>query len=228
MKTSPAVVTRIRDCGGIRVAEVECDQELALTPGQYLALPDPGNPSGVPDVFFPLSFWGKLIQLQPAPVHWLPGTRLNLRGTYGRGFQTTGQVKRMCLVSWSTDPGRLMPVLSLALQAGVEVILLQDGPSPFEIPSAVEIMPLDQLAEAAAWADWIGMDCPQSDLPKLKRHASLLTGRRKECPVQVLVATDMPCLGIAECAVCAVATHRGPQLACKHGPVFDYFDLVLE
>jgi hypothetical protein len=228
MKTSPAVVTRIRDCGGIPVAEVECEQELVLAPGQYLAVPDPGDPSGIPGTFFPLHFFGRSIQLQPAPAHWLPGHRLNLRGAYGRGFQTAGKVRKMCLISWSANPGRLMPVLTLALQAGIEVILLQDGPSPFEIPSAVEIMPLDQFGEATSWADWIGMDCTLADLPRLKPHFGLLAGRRKECPVQVLVAVDMPCLGIAECGICAVHTHRGYQLACKHGPVFDFFDLLLD
>jgi dihydroorotate dehydrogenase electron transfer subunit len=97
--------------------------------------------------------------------------------------------------------------------------------APPGLPVEVEILPLDLLHEAPAWADFLAIDVPMRDLPNLRAALHLGPYAHLACPAQVLVITPVPCLGLGECGVCAVPTREGWRLACSDGPVFDWNSL---
>ena len=63
---------------------------------------------------------------------------------------------------------------------------------------------------------------PVSELPGVRKWLGLNPFQRLACPAQLLIRTAMPCSGLGECGVCAVATRVGWALACSDGPVFDF------
>jgi hypothetical protein len=115
--------------------------------------------------------------------------------------------------------------MHLALEGGAAVVLVAET-IPWGFPTEVEVQPLSAAAEAAAWADYLAIDIERDYLPE---SLELLGGQtRKSGPsvAQVLVSTDMPCGGLAECGVCAVRTRKGWKLVCKDGPVFELSELI--
>ncbi len=121
---------------------------------------------------------------------------------------------------------RLQPLLTDALEKGAAVALFTDNAPP-GLPSAVEVNPLETLNEALAWADYLALDLPASELPGLARRLGVERGlRHLPCPAQALVGLPLPCGGLADCGACAVETRRGWKLACQDGPVFDLIDLL--
>jgi hypothetical protein len=114
------------------------------------------------------------------------------------------------------------------LAQGGDVALYCSSDLPDHLPLAVEVLPLNQLSQASAWADYLALDVPleqicRSCAPAWKSPKAAVI----PCPAEVLVTAPMPCGGIAECGVCAVHTTQGWRLACKDGPVFD-LDILLE
>ena len=71
--------------------------------------------------------------------------------------------------------------------------------------------------------DVVIMDVRMPELSGLEATQHI---RQLDVPSQVLVLTDMPCGGLAECGVCAVDLKRGWKLACMHGPVFALSELL--
>jgi hypothetical protein len=232
MKTNPIKLIRIWQESGKLAGELACTNNLTIQPGQYVAISDGTQAEVLPQIFFPILSGHNHFQIWPLPTAWQPGLELTIRGPFGHGFHPPAGCNKYCLVAWDRHPARLIGLLHQAIQSNKEVILVFDrkdaGFDMSFIPDSIEILPHQNLADAIEWADYIAMDCDISTLDRVKPISATLQKRQHACPVEVLVKTDMPCLGLAECGICAVATRRGWRLACKHGPVFDFFELNLE
>jgi hypothetical protein len=142
----------------------------------------------------------------------------------GHGFNIPALVKKLGLVALGDSPARLLPLVEAAFIQQHEIALFCDTPLP-TLPSEVEVNPLSVLPEALTWADFLAIDIPLENLPDLSSYLGLDIDAILSCPAQVLIYAQMPCGGVAECAVCAVPAKRGYKLACKHGPVFDIKEL---
>ena len=229
MKSIKGTITRIFHEFDQPAAEIFCSEDLGIRPGQYVSISQPGRLEVVPSVNFPIGFGSRQLVVAQIPSTWMPGMDLSIRGAFGRGFQLSENSQHLCLVAWDVHPLRLMSLIHAATLAGQEMILVWDSSvSRFDtssIPEGVEILPHQNLADAITWADRIAMDCPLSFFKEMTASVGLLSRRIQSCPVEVLVSTTMPCLGIADCGICAVPTRKSYRLACKDGPVFDFQDL---
>ncbi len=187
--------------------------------------------SPVPFTPFVVDADGLTLQVCPIPDTWQPGKTIHVRGGLGRGFHLPADCTRVALIELDANPNRLLYQLSACHRAGKEIILVcenfQQLSSLPQLPLTVEVLPLSGIPEAIAWAQVIAIDCRLEDISKLESYKDLLKQKSKDSLVEVLLATEMPCLGMAECGVCAVHTRKGYQLACKDGPVFRFEELVL-
>jgi dihydroorotate dehydrogenase electron transfer subunit len=116
-------------------------------------------------------------------------------------------------------------LLIAALEQGASVVLVSDLDLP-GLPPEVEFQPVSGLAEVARWADYLALDLPRESLPGLNERLGLGEQAEARFEAQALVVTPMPCVGMAECGVCAVTARRGWKMACKDGPVFDLKELT--
>jgi dihydroorotate dehydrogenase electron transfer subunit len=113
----------------------------------------------------------------------------------------------------------------MALEQNLEVVLVCD--STFQgLPEAVEVQPLQALNEVCKWADTIAFDESRENLNQLKEMLGGLGRVAAVHDAQILIHTPMPCGGLAECGVCAVASQRAWKLACRDGPVFLLKDAI--
>ncbi len=220
-------------------ARITCPLSLRPAPGQYLIASGPDPAETLPMVLFPSRVevissepqGGQLI-LQtvpglvttPLPATWLAGTRLALRGPLGSGFHLPGSVRRVAIASLEGSPARLLPLASQAL-AQRAAVALYAAAIPDGLPEEVEVLPLDLLPEAPTWADFMALEVDLHHLTALRSRLGLPLFQRPPCQIEVLVLTAVPCSGLAECGVCAVATRDGWALACSDGPVFDFIQL---
>lgn len=180
----------------------------------------------LPTVLFPASLPGaEMLFAAPVPLAWSAGMLLVARGPLGRGFALTDAARRVALAALNSSAGALLPLAWQALQRGGEVALYAQVAPP-GLPPAVEILPLDLLPEAPAWAHYLALDAPLAALEALPGRLGARGFGPLACATQVLVRAAMPCAGAAACGVCAVQTRRGWKLACKDGPVFDWETLV--
>lgn len=194
---------------------IGCPDAAIPAPGQYLLAHDETNPHAplAWEVFPAGREAGSFIAATLHPPRWELGAQLQLRGPLGRGFMPPAGTKNLALACLGDTPARL---LSLAGRA--KNIALFASLDPRALPASIEINPLEDLSEALPWADFLALDVPLEQIPRL---AQVLAGQRLPCPAQVLISTPMPCGGLADCGVCAVKTRQGYALACKEGPVFD-------
>jgi hypothetical protein len=206
-------------------------EALALQAGQYLAarcLDDTQPPLAHP-LFISGSAPGGMLAAPPLPAPWQPGCELELRGPLGHGFNLPASARHIGLVALAASPARLLALAELAMAQEGEVTLFCDLPAndlPWRrLPSALEISPTAQLREALAWADYLAFDIPLADIDRLKPLVGLKPGERLACTIEVLVASAMPCAGLAGCGVCALPAHHGWRLACEDGPVFAWEQL---
>lgn len=225
MAQGTGILTEIRlEAEGFS-GRITCPPGLRPAPGQYLtaASSDPYEPLVTP--LFPVGQQDDtLLIAPPLPPHWSAGMHLTLRGPLGGGFRLPASARRVALSALDAPPLRLMPVAwqALAQQAAVAVYT---GAALNGLPAEVEVLQLDLLPEAAAWADFVALDAPLAALPDLRSRLGLGPYDRPAASVQVLVMASMPCSGQGECGVCAVPTRAGWQLACSDGPVFDFNQL---
>ena len=201
-------------------------KSVAFQPGQFFAA-SREEPSPLPAVLYPhtISPNGCLF-LTDDVIPWLVGEQVALRGPLGRGFSPPQNTARVALVAMSDQTTHLHLLMSTCLHNGAALVLCSDRLPP-DLPPQVELLPLAQLPEAGAWADYLAVDCPPQRLPRLLRTARderVFASR----PVQVLVRRVMPCAGLGACGVCAQKTRRGYALACQDGPVFDLAQLEVE
>jgi NAD(P)H-flavin reductase len=220
-------VNEIRlEAGGNREALIACPLEAIPQAGQYLHasnLDDPEEVLGIP-LFLAEKpehgFWAA----PSIPNLWRPGMNLDLVGPLGHGFELPREVHRLGLVALGETVSRLMPLIGQIGQSHRGVTLFTDLPLP-RMPALLEAYPLASLVEALDWPDFLILDLPIEKLPELKNMLGLSEGSRLTCPVQALVTTCMPCVGLAQCGACAVPARRGWKLACEDGPVFDLHQL---
>ncbi len=224
--------------------EITCPPGLRPGPGQYMvaAGPDPGEP--LPVVLFPsrigLSAGQTILRVAPPlPAAWVAGMPLALRGPLGNGFHMPPTARRVALACPEGAPYRLLPLAEQALNQRAAVAIYAQA-TPAGLPEEVEVLPIDLLPEAPAWADFLALEASPPGIPALRSALGLNAYQRPGCQTQVLVVTAMPCSGLAECGICAIttrggtatkggaaarsgsATHSGWALACSDGPVFDF------
>jgi hypothetical protein len=212
---------------GLVSGQISRPPRLALKPGQYLLASAPTLNDVLPTAMFPAAIGGDTITLAPPlPPAWLPGIPLKVRGPLGKGFHLPPLARRMALAALDSHPFRLLPLISLALEQGMEIALFTPL-IPYSLPPQVEVLPIQNLPEAPAWADYLALDLPQSRLPELKVCLGLKPGQALGCTAEALVVTAMPCGGAADCGVCAIKTKIGWRYACKDGPVFELAALEL-
>lgn len=228
MRCFPGKVKEVRFERAGRSAWIECPPAARPEAGRYVlayAPEDPGQSLALPlfsgNARSGQSGEGGFLAAPPIPDGWGPGTALELRGPFGRGFQLAGEARRLGAAAFTPNTARLMPLISQALERGISVTLFSDFPLA-GLPYALEVSPLAALPEALPWADFLALDLP---LEKLEDVQSLL-GDSLNIPVQALIFTPMPCGGVAECGACAVRTRRGYKLGCKDGPVFNLREIL--
>lgn len=231
MRQAVGRLLEIELAGEAIAGRIACPDDLLPAPGQYLLatpLDDPQTALAVPLFATGMSTGDGLIAA-PIPRAWSPGTLLALRGPLGRGFKMPASARRVSLAAFGDTPTRLLPLVVQALgrhaAVSLYVDLLPDDPVLRNLPPAVEISPLDNANEAAAWADFLAMDVPLSGLADLPLRIGLEKDRGLGCEAQVLVWTGMPCGGLAECGACVVRTRKVWSLACKDGPVYNLNEL---
>jgi hypothetical protein len=159
------------------------------------------------------------------PAHWEPGTEIALSEARGHGFELPTRARRVGLIALAGSPGRMLPLLSMALRQHSEVALFCDAPVR-ELPSAVEVRALEAAKEAFSWAEFIAMDIELDQVEELGALLGIRERLPKALVAQVLVHAPMPCGGMAKCGVCAFSTGRGERLACEDGPVFELKGLL--
>lgn len=222
--------------------QITCPPKLRPAPGQYLvaASPDPGE--ALPTVLFPGGFSAPvqasstLSVAPPLPTSWAVGMPLALRGPLGRGFRMPTSARRVALVCLDGEPFRLLPLVDQALRQRAAVAIyaaaahrgadtLRGATAPAGLPEDVEVLPVDLLPEAPAWADFLAIDVNRAGLPELRTWLGLTPYQQLACQAQVLVRAPMPCAGLGECGICAVSTRKSWALSCTDGPVFDFHQL---
>ncbi len=219
------MITEIRlETGGLG-GRIACPPGLRPVPGQYLVASSIGSLDPLPVALFPsIIETGALCIAPPLPASWFAGLELVLRGPLGNGFHMPAGARRIALASLDSAPARLIPLAYQALAQHAAVAIYSNS-TPQGLPAEVEVLPLDLLPEAPGWADFLALDCTLPNLNNIRIQLGLNPFQRPACQTQVLVVTMMPCSGLAECGVCAVATRDGWALACVDGPVFDYNQL---
>lgn len=212
---------------GLRAGMIACRGDLIPAPGQYLLAYDPVSAALLPVPLFNAgSLQDGFLAAAPVPEAWRPGTMLSLRGPLGKGFKLPSAARRVALLAMRPHFGRLQALLGIALEQGAAIVLVSGSAGSDDLPPAVEIRPLAALGEVAAWADYLAVDLWREDLSGL----CVLLGEHAlssiPIPAQVLVVTDMPCGGMAECGVCALPVRRSWKLVCRDGPVFELAELI--
>jgi NAD(P)H-flavin reductase len=218
---------------GQRHARVACPPNIVPAPGQYLLAGD-GSDAPVPVPLFNTKLSpGGFIAAAPIPHSWNPGLELHLRGPLGRGFALPLSAGKVGLVAFDDSPARLKGLIHQALKQDAAVALVCNS-NPDELPDEVEVHPVSSLREIVEWADYVAFDVARENLNQLKEELGKLNqsaGENAHAQLsrnksQVLIHTPVPCGGIADCAVCAVALRSGWKLACKDGPVFDWKEIL--
>ena len=205
---------------------VACPPGLIPAPGQYWLAHAPALQEPLPTALFAARILPEGIHLAPPlPPAWTAGMPLAVRGPLGKGFHLPAMARSVALAALGGLPHRLLPLAELALQQDASVALYTPI-VPRGLPDEVEVLPLDLLPEARAWADVLALDVPLARLPEVARLLGLKPFERLSCAAQALVHTPMPCGALAECGVCAEPTAHGWKLACKDGPVFDLNPLL--
>lgn len=211
------VATQLNSDGGV-AARIACPAKAIPAAGRYLLASGPG--AILPVALFLVEKASRdFLAAPPIPENWVPGTSLRLYGPLGHGFTLPENLNRLALAAFGKNISRLVPLLSQALKHNTSVAVFTMAALP-QLPSAVEINPLENLPEALTWADFLAVDLPLGDMPRWQNLVGSPPGTLP-CPGQVLVSTPMSCGGIADCGVCALRTQRSWKLACKQGPVFD-------
>ena len=231
MQRAEIVLLEVRLEGeGLTGGRIECPPGLLPAPGQYLLAHVAGGAEPLPSALFAARWLpgaastGELELAPPLPAGWTAGTRLAVRGPLGRGFNLPATARQVALVAAGGTPHPLLPLVDVALAQGAAVALYTRS-VPAGLPSEVEVLPPDALFDVPGWADYLAVHLQPGHLSGLRRRFGLAPHDVMPVPAQVLVQIPMPCGGIGECGVCAVATRRGWKLACKDGPVFDFNDL---
>lgn len=202
--------------------KIACPPGVVPSPGQFVMARCPSDTgAALGEIIFSAGDWeGGFIAAPPIPFGWGLGSSLILHGPQGHGFHLPASAHRLAIAVVSDTAARVAPLARLAHDRKLEVALFTDAPMP-ALPVSVEAYPLAALPDVLRWADLLALDLPLYRLKELRSLLALRQHDRLPCPAQALLITPMPCLGLAECAACAVPSRNGQLLACLDGPVFD-------
>jgi hypothetical protein len=208
--------------------EIECPIGLHFEVGQYFLASSSEALEPASSVLFPIAKDERKLKIGlPFPDHWQVGMPLMIRGPLGKGFTLPIGARRIALVHSGTldQYGSVFaPLIESGLKAGGEVVFYGDI-LPSHLPTAVEVLPVDQISDAWKWAEYLAAEIEQSQLNWLLQLLWQKTGSRLPDRAEVLIHTPLICGGLAECGLCSVKTKKGNRLACKDGPVFQLEDL---
>ena len=221
MYTKKSQVAEMILWDGLRHARIACPANLIPSAGQYLLASDASDATLPVPIFYTDSAPQGFIAAAPAPNAWNPGLELHLRGPMGRGFTLPASARKVGLIAFDESPARLKGLIQHALKQDAAVVLVCNS-SADNLPDDVEIQPLSSLAEVVEWADYVALDVARENLDQVWERLGKLDQQAAWKEVQVLVRTPVPCGGVAECGVCAVAVKSDWKMACKDGPVFDW------
>lgn len=205
---------------GCRYARLSCPPNLIPAPGQYLLASDASDSILPVPLFYTDSAPQGFIASTSTSVSWKPGDMLDLRGPLGRGFSLPVTARRIGLVAFDDSPAHLRGLIQPAMKQGALVVLISNSIAD-GLPDDVEVQPLSALEEILKWADFLALDVGRESLPSLRKRLGAWEQRSAVSEAQILIRTQMPCGGVAECGVCAVTAKSGWRMACKDGPVFD-------
>jgi NAD(P)H-flavin reductase len=224
MHTGKAQVVKLIYSDGCRYIRIACPANFVPAPGQYLLASD-NSASPLPASLF-YTDWSPdgFIAASPEDSSWTPGQELLLRGPLGRGFSLPMGARKVGLVTLGESVARLKGLIRPALRQEAAVVLVSDFSSE-DLPDAVEVQPLSLLGDILEWADYAAFDLRRENIQQLQERLGNRTQLLPHMGTQVLVRTPVPCGGMADCGVCAVALKSDWKLACKDGPVFDWGDL---
>lgn len=216
-------------------ARLSCSVEAIPRPGQYLQLWAPHDELSVlPVSAFPageahIQGHQALLPVQvQLPQNWQPGTELQLRGPLGRGFELPKHAKRVLLAALAGSPGRLLPLATLALKQGTQIVMCSPGPANDKLPIEVEVREMAALRELLRWADYLAVDVRVEDLAELHKTLGVDEKLPPALTAEALVLAPMPCGRLAKCSVCAVSTNGKDVLLCEQGPVVSINHLLSE
>jgi NAD(P)H-flavin reductase len=205
---------------------LKLEKSVFAQPGQYFQLLPDLKTSFLPGTLWPIETSGSQLKgIVESASSWSMGAEVHLRGPFGLGFRFPPLATRVALIPFGH--GRAVGLLPLArelLAQHKEVSLVSETPLA-NLPTSIEVLSPEQIDEAKAWADALALACAASEVGELK---AWLRERKVKQTAQVLIQSEMPCTGQANCGVCAVKTRTGWKLACKEGPVFDLEELVEE
>ena len=221
MSTGKGQVLELILQDGLRHARLTCPGNLVPAPGQYLLASEESDSALPVPIFYTDSAPNGFIASAPIPDSWKPGSELYLRGPLGKGFLLPLSARRVGLLAFENSPARLYGLIQPALHQDAAVVLVSNLRID-HLSDEVEVHPLSASSEIIQWADYIAIDTARESLAGLREQ--IFNGEQTPASfdAQVLVRTQVPCGGIAECGVCAVTVKSGWKMACKDGPVFDW------
>lgn len=211
---------------GQSAARIRCAPSIIPAPGRYLLTHADGSDSPLAaSIFSAKSLSDGFLCAPPIPDSWTPGTRLNLRGPLGHGFELPATARRVALIAFDDAPRRLLVLLDSISKQDASVTLICANP-PDDLPLDIEVQPMSALRDVCNWADYIAFDAARESLPELRERFQ--SGKLLKVPAdaQILIRAPMPCGGLAECGVCTVEVRNGHKLICDDGPVFDLKELM--
>ena len=207
---------------------LDSDAMVNCNPGQFLQAFAEESGDLLPSLLFPCGVEGPPLFCGVFPRHWLPGTRIHLRGPRGNGFHLPPLARRVVLTSMDEFSfNRLLPLAAQALRNGAEVTLVTDT-IPSELAPEIEVLPLNEVGGIKSWADSLVAVLPYEKITSFIRALELVPGNPLPFQAEVMVDNPMICDESSSCGVCAVLTSNGWKLACKDGPVFPLEDLMVE
>ena len=230
MQVVEARLTEMRfdKTGENTLAWIACPANAVPSPGRYVmawARKEPQAPLATALFAAEVSEAG-FLAAPPIPSSWMVGDMIDLQGPFGYGFEMPITLRRLALASVAGNLYRMLPLIQFALAHDAAVALYSDHPAA-SLPLAVEVNPLASLPDGLNWADFLALELSLSHLMDLRD----LLGLHPDAPGpsvtgQVLITTPMPCVGMAECGVCALPNSNRWKLACVDGPVFDISELL--
>ncbi|HEY62675.1 MAG: hypothetical protein J7L73_05685 [Anaerolineales bacterium] len=228
MNFGRGLITEILTLGtGLRTVKIKCPANVIPPAGRFAVANDPLDLSAsLPSVLFKIADTDEgFIPVPPVPDYWKPGTYLDLVRPSGKGFKVPKTTQRLMVISAVDHLYRLIGLINDALSEKKDVAVFTDG-RVSGLSTAVEVSPFSAIPENLQWADFLAMAVDRTAISSISSLLGVKERASFSCPGQVLVITEMPCAGLGECWGCAISTRNGGQkLVCKHGPVFDLFEL---
>ena len=248
MKETQAIVQSIKRLSTkFQQVNFASDQELgSMYPGQALLarakrmrLENRWHPY-LRDVWYPTHVYqGHLTVDLPMTYSWQIGDVVDLVGPIGQPFKFKRSVKHVLLIAYNMPPNPLLMFIPTLLGNQIDVTLALLGnsnqyPSQY-LPADVKVIYSEDKYHPLAWRDQVitvgYADQVIAVVPSGNRYAGFydlwqLFTRLRATMNNYLYGMfhDVAPCGVGACHLCMFYTHRGDQLACQDGTVFDLAD----